>query len=83
MFDSSSELIHKEETEMFEQFFQDKAKEGAILFNEFKEIITVQGKFDSPYLIEIIEKIRKKLKEKMIGFNDNELAICKSIGFKS
>jgi hypothetical protein len=77
MFDSSSELVTKAEIEMFEQFFKEKAKDGAILFTYFKEILTVQEKFDSPHLIDIIEKLRKKLKEKLIGYNDNELIIGK------
>jgi hypothetical protein len=77
MFDSGFELISKEEHQIFLQLFQDKSKENAILFTDFRDLITSFSKFESPCLIDIIEKLRKKLKEKMIGFNDNELSIGK------
>jgi hypothetical protein len=45
---------------MFEKYFKEKAKDGAILFTYFKEVLTVQEKFNSPHLIEIIEKLSKE-----------------------
>ena len=75
MFDPSSGLLSQEEIEYFKDIFNTRTKENSIPYHEFKEIILNFRKFDSSCLADLIDKIKKKIKEKNISFSENDLSI--------
>ncbi len=83
MYESSLDLLTNNEIEQFMDLFNERSRDSSILFLDFKEIVISFYKFESPCLVELIEKIKKKLKERYSGFSDNELILSKYRLFRS
>jgi hypothetical protein len=75
MYESSLELISHMEIDIFSELFYERSRDNTLFFNDFKEILFSFDKFESPCLNELIEKIKKKLKDRYSGYSDNELII--------
>jgi hypothetical protein len=75
MYESSLELLSNEDIELFTELFYENSIENKLHFNTLKEILYSYDKFDSPCLSELIEKIKKKLKDRYSGYSDNELVL--------
>jgi hypothetical protein len=75
MYESSLELLSNEDIELFTEVFFEHSRDNTVLFNTFKEFLYSFDKFESPCLAELIEKVKKKLKERYSGYSDNELII--------
>ncbi len=75
MYESSLELLSNQEIELFTELFQEHSRDNSIFFYDFKEMLFSFDKFESPYLSELIEKIKKKLKERYSGYSDSELSL--------
>lgn len=79
MYDSSLELLSNSEMDQFNDYFNERSRDNSVFFYDFKEVLNSFDKFESPCLTELVEKIKKKLKERYSGFSDNELALSKLV----
>jgi hypothetical protein len=77
MYETSLELLSNQEIELFTELFNERCRDNSVFFNDFKEMLYSYDKFESPYLNELIEKVKKKLKERNSGYSDNELILSK------
>jgi hypothetical protein len=75
MFEPSLELLSINEQEILAEIFTERARDNTIFFYDFKDILYSFDKFESPCLGELLEKVKKKLKERYSGFTDSELTI--------
>ena len=77
MYESSLELLSHMEIELFTELFYERSRDNTVNFYDFKEILGSFDKFESPCLGELIDKIKKKLKDRYSGYTENELSLSK------
>jgi hypothetical protein len=78
MIDSKvNEFITDYDWENFNKLFDLKSKNELLYFTDFTDIVCSFDGFDSHALSDILVSLKKKIREKMKGFADNELLVSK------
>ncbi len=79
MYENNFQCLNKSDEEFLTDSFTDRIgnNRDGISFNEFKEIVLSVHKFNKNHnlTIELLEKSKKKIKERQAGISDNELLI--------
>jgi hypothetical protein len=85
MYDNGFQFLINSELDYFEDLFEDRKIEKAnqITFNEFKDIVMNFKKFNRMVSSEILDKIKRKLKERQSALSiETEIAISKGDYFE-
>jgi hypothetical protein len=76
--DAEFHSLSATEVKNFDRLFQEAAGENGeeIAYEDFKEIVLSYNKFNKNVSINILDKIKKKLKEGMSSQQEQELFLC-------
>lgn len=78
MYESGFQCLTRSDEEFLLDCYSEKAghKDG-ISITEFKDIILAFPKFNKnqTYILDLLEKVKKKIKERQVGISENELVI--------
>jgi len=79
MFENHFQCLTKSEEEFLTDSFSDRIgnNRDGVSYNEFKEIVLSLNKFNKNQnlTVELLEKSKKKIKERQPGISENELLI--------
>lgn len=76
MYENSFQCLSKAEEEYFNESFLEKiGQRDLIFFGEFKEVVFGLPKYakNISFTNELLEKIKKKIKERQVGISENDL----------
>lgn len=80
MYESGFQCLTKSDEEfLFDCYMERVGNRDGISIVDFKEIVLGFDKFvkNQSYILEQLEKIKKKMKERQVGISDHELVIRK------
>jgi hypothetical protein len=78
MFDDKIGLINSFDLDNFKILFEIRGdNKDYIYYNDFIDIVLSHDKFECPILGEILDRLKKLTKQRLMGFEDKELYLCK------
>ena len=78
MYENSFQCLTRSDEEYLLESFADRmGNRDFIGFTEFRDIVLGFRKFNKNLTVDLLEKIKKKIKERQTGISENELNLSK------